>query len=109
MKFHVIIKENYDSGQFCSKQKYSTMKGRECCSVHVKGINEDLNTFDEYYCDNIINNDIYKDIYKKDIKEKKEFFEKVSDIKVDIDCPPNSNSIIIINLKILLLSLFLLI
>ena len=103
-----ITKEQYDIGNYCSKQSYSTMKGRECCSVHVKGLTENLENFDEYYCDNIINNNKYKKIYKKDIKEKKEFFEEVSITNVDIDCP-DSYSIIIMNLNLLLLLLILLI
>ena len=103
-----ITKSQYDIKNYCALQGYATMKGRECCSVHVKGYNEKMEKFDEYYCDNIINADRYKEIYKKDIKEKKEFFESVTITEVELDCP-DSNSIIIINLKLLLLVLFLLI
>jgi len=81
-----ITKEEYDSENFCRKQGYSKMNGRECCSVHIHGTDPNNKDFDNYFCENIKNDKKSKEYYIDEIKERKRFFEKENVINVDIEC-----------------------
>lgn len=81
-----ITKDQYDTGYFCSKQGYSKMNGRECCSVHIHGTDPNNKDFDNYFCENIKNDKKSKEYYIDEIKERKRFFEKENVINVDIEC-----------------------
>lgn len=81
-----ITKDQYDTWNFWSKQGYSKMNGRECCSVHFHGTDPNNKDFDNYFCENIKNDKKSKEYYIDEIKEIKRFFEKENVINVDIEC-----------------------
>ena len=103
-----ISKAEFDSGQFCSKQGFSKMSGRECCSIYIHGYSDDMKEFDTYFCDNVQNDDESKEKYINDMKLSKRFFEKEEIMLVGIDCI-GSNLIFPIIKKVLLLLLSLLV
>lgn len=87
------------------KQGYEPIPGRKCCSVHLKGTNDDKTKYDSYFCDNIINDDDSIEIYKEELKKKKMHFENDYDISVDVICSSNTLSDYINLIKTLLLLL----
>lgn len=105
-KNDIIISADEFDDNFCGKQKYSTPKGRECCSVHIKGTNEKIEKFNEYYCENLKVKNIGN--YKSEIKELKEFFENV-EVTVDVNCEGFREYLVLksYNLLLIILSLFL--
>ena len=105
-KNDIIISANEFNDNFCGKQKYSTLKGRECCSVHIKGTNEKNEEFNEYYCENLKVKNI--GTYKSEIKELKQFFENV-EVTVDVKCGGVREYLMLksYNLLLLILLLFL--
>jgi hypothetical protein len=82
----LITKDQFNSGKFCSKQGYSKMNGRECCSVHIHGTESNNKEFDNYFCENIKNDKKSKEYYIDEIKERKRFFEQEEVNNVEIDC-----------------------
>ncbi len=84
-----ITQDNFaTSNNYCETKNYITMEGRKCCSVHIKGYSEEKKEFNLYYCDNIQNDDDYKNYYIKDLKEIRQFFYNEI-IDVEIKCFSN--------------------
>ena len=102
-----ITEEQFKSGSFCAKHNFSTYPGRECCSLHIKGLNSDLEPFNEYLCYNVKTDKKYKNFLKNEIKDMMQFFDNVNIQDIEIDCPGSSfyliTSIYLLYLLILLI------
>lgn len=96
-----ITSEEYNDN-YCGKQNYATMKGRNCCSVHIHGKNCDNTKYDSYFCDNIKNNDDSIEQYKNYLIDEKAFYEDDDDVQVEVICSCSN----LIFMKVLLLLLF---
>ena len=81
-----ITEQEYNTKNFCSSQNYETKKGFDCCSVHVSGITDMGNSFNEYFCNHMKNNDDYKNFIKEIISADYELYNSYSKIKVEFDC-----------------------
>lgn len=104
-KNDIIISSKEFNDNFCAEQQYSTIKGRECCSVHIHGINEKSEEFDEYYCENLKVKNIGN--YKSETKEVKEFFESVEVKSIEVKCVGISKYLMLNNYYLLLIILLL--
>ena len=96
-----ITSEEYNDN-YCGKQNYATMKGRNCCSVHIHGKNCDDTKYDSYFCDNIKNNDDSIEEYKDYLIQEKAFYEEDNDVQVEVICSSSYLNF----MKVLLLLLF---
>lgn len=69
----------------CGLEGYKSMPNKACCSVHIQGINENSEKFDNYYCANIKNSKDEIEAFKTETKARKEFYDEI-EISVEVDC-----------------------
>lgn len=82
-----ISAEDYESGNFCGRQGYTSAEGYSCCSIHVYGTNnKDGSELNNYYCRPIKNNKDYKNYYIDELKALRRFENDQTIDKVDFDC-----------------------
>ena len=101
-----ITEEQYNN-KFCSKQGYSTMSSRDCCSIHISGKTHDSVQYDSYYCDNVINNKDYIKSFIDDVQQAEMFYDDNKDVVVTVLCSSSYlNYLMPLFMLIILLSLF---
>ena len=92
----------------CALEGYTAMPNKECCSVHIQGMNENLEKFDNYYCANIKNSEEGIEAYKTETKIRKEFFDEL-EISVEVDCLKTDSHSLKCRLSFIILLLLLII
>ena len=81
-----INKDQYNNN-YCGKQGYDvTGKGYECCSVHVNGINDHSESFDDYDCYQLKPEKEYINYFKDILKSQIKLGTKYTINSVDIKC-----------------------
>lgn len=83
---YAITEENFKSGKFCEKQNYETKKGFGCCSVHVSGITDMGNSFNEYFCNHMKYDKDYKNFVKESLTSNYELYSSYANINIEFDC-----------------------
>lgn len=100
-----ISAEDYNSGNFCGRQGYTTAEGYSCCSIHISGKNnEDSSELNNYYCRLIKKDKDYKKFYEGELKAFRKFENDQTIENVEYDC---ISSYLILFKLLLLLLLFL--
>ena len=103
----MTITEDDYTNRHCTSEGYKPLPGKECCSVHIQGTNEDNEKFDNYYCANIKNDEKEIEAYKEDTKAIKEFYEEI-EISVFVDCHEKDSYSFMFSLSFKILVLLLL-
>ena len=81
-----ISKDQYNNN-YCGKQGYDLLgKGFECCSVHVKGINDDSESIDDYDCYQLKAEKEYIKYFKEILKNHIKYSTKNTINSIDIKC-----------------------
>lgn len=84
-----ISKEQFENEKYCSSNNFEHIDGKKCCSVYARGYsaeNENIEFFDDYYCDNIKNDKDSKKNYINEMKLYNKFYDNVLITDVKIDC-----------------------
>ena len=82
----IEITETQYNEKFCSKQGYSTMSSRDCCSIHISGKTHELVKYDSYFCDNVINKKDNIKTYIDDVQQAEMFYDDNKDVVVSVIC-----------------------
>ena len=82
----IEITETQYNEKFCSKQGYSTMSSRDCCSIHISGKTHELVKYDSYFCDNVINKKDNIKNYIDDVQQAEMFYDDNKDVVVSVIC-----------------------